>query len=95
METFSQTQIMESIILQKDFSKRYIQEFMTFVTKIKSFVYFESDDKRIINAKSIIGLLSLNYKKGDKFNIIVANFFSYDELLTDIEKILNFFEKAD
>lgn len=54
-----------------EFTRRYLHNFINFVSQIKSNVSFVKDGKQV-NAKSIIGILSINIKKNDSLVIVVS-----------------------
>lgn len=51
-----------------DFGMRFSQNFACAVNNLKSNIYFVNDE-RIINAKSILGIISANIHNGDIFHI--------------------------
>ena len=58
--------ISDTIICNKDFNERNVQNFVEETEKLNSLIYLETKkDERRINGKSILGILSLKFKKGD------------------------------
>lgn len=58
--------ISDTIICNKDFNERNVQNFVAETEKLNSLIYLETKkDERRINGKSILGILSLKLKKGD------------------------------
>ena len=76
----------KEFIINRTFDSRYVKNFINKVTAIKSDVYFAKDDRKI-NAKSIIGLLSLGLSMGDKIEIYVSGS-NKDLLKSDMIKVI-------
>lgn len=64
----------------------YVKNFINKVSTIKSDVYFEKENRRI-NAKSIIGLLSLNVGIGDVVGVYVSGN-NRDLVKNDMNKVI-------
>lgn len=80
--------ISDTIICNKDFNERNVQNFVAETEKLNSLIYLETKkDERRINGKSILGILSLKLKKGDEFKIILFNTFE-EELKPELDKVL-------
>ena len=60
---------------RQDFGYRFIAEFQKMVCSLPSYVYIGLDDgeDRLANAKSIIGVFSMQIGRGTDFTIIVMN----------------------
>ena len=57
----------EIITADKDFSERFVKNFVEKIKNIRPLVYIETTNKdRRVNAKSVLGILSLQIKKGDR-----------------------------
>lgn len=76
----------KEFIINRTFDSRYVKNFINKVVAIKSDVYFAKDDRKI-NAKSIIGLLSLGLSMGDKIAIYVSGS-NKDLLKSDMSKVI-------
>lgn len=80
--------ISDTIMCNKDFNERNVQNFVAETEKLNSLIYLETKkDERRINGKSILGILSLKLKKGDEFKIILFNIFE-EEMQSELDKIL-------
>ena len=73
-------------IIEHDFDSRYIKNFINEITRIKSDVYFAKDNRKI-NAKSIIGLISLNIVKDDEIVIYVSGKSEW-QVEADLDKVV-------
>ena len=73
-------------IVEHDFDSRYIKNFINEITKIRSDVYFAKDNRKI-NAKSIIGLISLNIAKDDEIVIYVSGKSEW-QVEADLDKVV-------
>lgn len=73
-------------IIEHDFDSRYIKNFINEITRIKSDVYFAKDNRKI-NAKSIIGLISLNIAKNDEIVIYVSGKNEW-QVEADLDKVV-------
>ena len=59
--------VSDTIKCEKDFNERNVQNFVAETEKLNSLIYLETKkDERRINGNSILGILSLKLKKGNK-----------------------------
>ena len=67
--------IKEHFVAGQDFGYRLICAFQKMVNSLPSYIYIGLDDgeDRLANAKSMIGVFSLQIGNGSKFTIIVMN----------------------
>ena len=67
--------IAEHFVAGQDFGYRLICAFQKMVNSLPSYIYIGLDDgdDRLANAKSMIGVFSLQIGNGSKFTIIVMN----------------------
>ena len=67
--------IKERFVAGQDFGYRYISAFQRIVSSLPSYIYIGLDngEDRLANAKSIIGVFSLQIGRGTDFTIIVIN----------------------
>ena len=67
--------IKERFVAGQDFGYRYISAFQRIVSSPPSYIYIGLDngEDRLANAKSIIGVFSLQIGRGTDFTIIVMN----------------------
>lgn len=67
--------IKERFVAGQDFGYRYISAFQRIVSSLSSYIYIGLDngEDRLANAKSIIGVFSLQIGRGTDFTIIVMN----------------------
>ena len=67
--------IKERFVAGQDFGYRYISAFQRIVSSLPSYIYIGLDngEDRLANAKSIIGVFSLQIGRGTDFTIIVMN----------------------
>lgn len=65
----------EHFIARQDFGYRFISAFQKMISSLPSYVYIGLNDgtERLANAKSIIGVFSLQIGDGMDFTIIVVN----------------------
>lgn len=65
----------EHFVAGQDFGYRLICAFQKMVNSLPSYIYIGLDDgeDRLANAKSMIGVFSLQIGNGSKFTIIVMN----------------------
>lgn len=77
----------KKITANKDISPRFAKNFVSDIANIKSNIYFVIEDKDI-NAKSILGIISINIKNGNKFNVVVCNPLSQEEADDDMNKVI-------
>lgn len=62
----------EIITANKDFSERFVKNFVEQIKNIRPLVYIETTNKdRRVNAKSVLGILSLQIKKGDEYKFVL------------------------
>ena len=76
-----------TITANKDITPRFAKNFVAEVTHIKSNLYFVVGDREI-NAKSILGIISVNIKNGDKFEVCVNNSISQECAENDMNKVI-------
>ena len=62
--------ISPTLVCTKDFSERFVKNLVNENSKLKSITYIEKVGGRVANAKSILGILSLNIKIGDEIKVI-------------------------
>jgi phosphotransferase system HPr (HPr) family protein len=62
----------KKIMLSKDLATRYISYLVENFEKFSDSIYFISDD-RCINAKSVVGMLSLRAKQNDEITVKVCS----------------------
>lgn len=67
--------IKERFVAGQDFGYRYISAFQRIVSSLSSYIYIGLDngEDRLANAKSIIGVFSLQIGSGTDFSVIVMN----------------------
>ncbi len=67
--------IKERFVAGQDFGYRYISAFQRIVSSLPSYIYIGLDnaEDRLANAKSIIGVFSLQIGRGTDFTVIVMN----------------------
>ena len=78
----------ETIVANYNISGRIARKIVSELNAINSFVYLEKDN-RCINAKSILGLLSLDIQIGDVIKVIINNDNDEDDI--DVSKVLKLF----
>ena len=76
-----------TVTANKDITPRFAKNFVAEVTHIKSNLYFIVGDREI-NAKSILGIISVNIKNGDKFEVCVNNSISQECAENDMNKVI-------
>lgn len=76
-----------TITANKDITPRFIKNFVANITDIKSNLYFVVGDREI-NAKSILGIISVNIKNGDEFEVCVDSPVSQECAENDINKVI-------
>lgn len=82
----------ETFIARQDFTHRYVREFNKVVSPLLSYVYIgDVEEDRLANAKSIIGVSSLQIGKGSDFKIVLMND-NKDAAKMDMEVIQNWFK---
>lgn len=63
-----------TVIAQDTYGHRKATDLVNQIKNLKSSITFKNDEiDRIVNAKSLIGVLSLVIKKGEKFTVCVFN----------------------
>lgn len=77
----------KTIIANKDITPRFAKNFVANVTNIKSNLYFVVGDREI-NAKSILGIISVNIKSGDRFDVCIDSSVSQECTENDINKVI-------
>ena len=77
----------KSIISNCDFDKRFVSNLVEYLSKINSNVCITTIDRRV-NAKSVLGLLSLAIKKDDVIRIDVLSSESVEKAQEDLHKVL-------
>ena len=80
--------------IENQFKGRFIHKLVYFISNFKSDIYIEKDN-RTVNAKSIIGILSLNIKPGDTILIKVFNNMSENEAEEALKSITYFLKDKD
>ena len=86
--------IKENFIARQDFTHRYIREFNKVVSPLRSYVYIgDEEEDRLANAKSIIGVFSLQIGKRSDFKIVIIND-NEEAARMDLEVIKNWFRSA-
>lgn len=78
----------KSIVSPVDFGSRFVQNFVYKIMNMQSNPYIVTLDKNV-NAKSILGLLSANIRKGDTIRIQVMNNYDLGQAESDLEYIIN------
>ena len=77
---------------RNDFTSRYINRFVYAISNLLSIAtILSAKTDRQANAKSILGLLSMDIKKGDTLKIVVYNNISQKQADDDIETIRKIF----
>ena len=69
-EVIKLVDISPTLVCTKDFSERFVKNLVNENSKLKSITYIEKVGGRVANAKSILGILSLNIKIGDEIKVI-------------------------
>ena len=77
----------KSITINHDFNKRFVSNLVEYLSKINSNVCITTIDRRV-NAKSVLGLLSLAIKKDDVVRIDVLSSESTEKSQEDLHKVL-------
>jgi phosphotransferase system HPr-like phosphotransfer protein len=70
-----------------DFNSRFVANFVHSILEMKSFPYIATLDK-IVNAKSILGLLSADIKKTDDICLQVLDNYSQEEAEKCLAKLI-------
>ena len=81
----------KSITSPHDFNQRFTNNFVELLNKINSNVCITTIDRRV-NAKSVLGLLSLAIKKDDIIRIDVLSSESVEKTQDDLHKVLEMIE---
>ena len=79
------------IIIANDITSRNIGNFTFHIQNIESDVFFEVDD-RSVNAKSILGVLSLSLFSTARVNVKTVNKENIENAKRDLKKVLAFLE---
>lgn len=77
----------KSITSLHDFDKRFVENFVYELKNVKSDVYITTIDRRV-NAKSVLGLLSLSVKQDDVIRIDILSSESVEKAQDDLHKVL-------
>lgn len=77
----------KSITINYDFNKRFVSNLVELLNKINSNINIANIDRRV-NAKSVLGLLSLAIKKDDVVRIDVLSSESTEKSQEDLHKVL-------
>ena len=81
----------KSITTLHNFDKRFVENFVYELKNVKSDVYITTIDRRV-NAKSVLGLLSLAIKQYDVIRIDVLSSESVEKAQEDLHKVLEMIE---
>lgn len=79
--------IKKTITANKDISPRFAKNFVAGITHLKSNVYFIMDNREI-NAKSILGIISINIMNGDTFDVCVDSPISQECAENDMNTVI-------
>lgn len=79
--------VKRTITVNKDITPRFAKNFVAKVTHIKSNLYFVVGDREI-NAKSILGIISINIMNGDEFDICIDSSVSQECAENDMNKVI-------
>lgn len=79
--------VKRTITVNKDITPRFAKNFVAEVTHIKSNLYFIVGGREI-NAKSILGIISINIMNGDKFDVCVDSSVSQECAENDMDKVI-------
>ena len=77
----------KSITVNYDFNKRFVSNLVELLNKINSNINIANIDRRV-NAKSVLGLLSLSIKQDDVIRIDVLPSESVEKAQEDLHKVL-------
>lgn len=83
------------ITIDKQLTGRLVHQIVYYISELKSDVYISNTKGRSVNAKSIIGVLSLGIKTNDIVTINVYNNISQKDSDTDINKIKDFIKSLN
>lgn len=81
----------KSIVTLHNFDKRFVENFVYELKNVKSDVYITTIDRRV-NAKSVLGLLSLSIRKDDVIRIDCLSSESVEKTQDDLHKVLEMIE---
>ena len=81
----------KSITTLHNFDKRFVENFVYELKNVKSDVYITTIDRRV-NAKSVLGLLSLSIRKDDVIRIDCLSSESVEKAQDDLHKVLEMIE---
>lgn len=76
-----------TITANKDIAPRFAKNFVAKITHIKSNVYFIMENREI-NAKSILGIISINIMNGDRFDVCIDSSISQECAENDMDKVI-------
>lgn len=76
-----------------DFNSKFVANFVSTIVAMKSAPYISTFDKNI-NAKSILGLLSADIKKGDNIRIQCVDNYDKQRTKDDLDIILNLMSES-
>ena len=79
------------VILADNINSRNAGNYIVHISNIESDIYFETED-RSINAKSILGLLSLSLKSMQSVNVKAVNKECVENAKRDLKKAIAFLE---
>lgn len=77
----------KSITVNYDFNKRFVSNLVELLNKINSNINIANIDRRV-NAKSVLGLLSLSIKQDEIIRIDVLSSESVEKAQDDLHKVL-------
>ena len=83
------------ITIDKQLTGRLVHQIVYYISELKSDVYISNCEGRSVNAKSIIGVLSLDVKTNDIVTIKIYNNISQKNSDTDINKIKDFIKSLN
>ena len=79
--------VKKTITTKEDISPRFAKNFVAEITHLKSNVYFIMDNREI-NAKSILGIISINIMRGNIFDVCVDNSISQECAEKDMNTVI-------
>lgn len=79
------------ISVHKDFRRRYISYLLEQFVMLSSHIYISKDGDRTVNAKSMLGLLSLGIVNGDEITVGVVND-NTSVMSSDLAKVIEILE---
>lgn len=77
----------KTITANKDIAPRFAKNFVAEITHLKSNVYFIMENREI-NAKSILGIISINIMNGDRFDVCIDSSVSQECAENDMDKAI-------